>query len=107
MKLALSLSLLSAALLAAGCGSLQVTNPVVTNASTNPFSKRANRVSSYTVMKTDEEWKKELTFEQYRVLREKGIECAFIGVYWNAKDLGVYRCAGCGEILFALDIKFD
>jgi peptide-methionine (R)-S-oxide reductase len=58
-------------------------------------------------MKTDEEWQKQLTPEQYQVLRKKGTERAFTGEYWNTKDAGVYRCAGCGEILFASDTKFD
>lgn len=59
------------------------------------------------ITKTDEEWKKELTPEQYRVLREKGTERAFTGQYWNTKDQGVYRCAGCGTELFTSDTKYD
>lgn len=59
------------------------------------------------ITKTDAEWKKELTPEQYRILREKGTERAFTGEYWNTKDPGTYRCAGCGEVLFASDTKFD
>ena len=71
------------------------TNHVVTMNPTNP------------VTKSDADWKKELTPEQYRVLREKGTERAFTGEYWNTKDKGDYRCAGCGELLFASDTKFD
>lgn len=59
------------------------------------------------VTKTAEEWKKELTPEQYRILREKGTERAFTGAYWNTKDQGTYRCAGCGEMLFESDTKYD
>ena len=59
------------------------------------------------VKKTEEEWRRELTPEQYRVLREKGTERAFTGAYHEAKDPGIYRCAGCGAELFASDTKFD
>lgn len=59
------------------------------------------------ITKTDEEWKKQLTPEQYEVLRQKGTERAFTGAYWNTKDKGEYRCVGCGELLFASDTKFD
>lgn len=59
------------------------------------------------VVKTEEEWKRTLTPEQYRVLRQKGTERAFTGAYWNTKEKGVYRCAGCGEMLFESDTKYD
>lgn len=58
-------------------------------------------------MKTEEDWKKELTPEQYRVLREKGTEPAFTGAYWDDHDSGTYKCAGCGQALFSSDAKFD
>lgn len=57
--------------------------------------------------KSENEWKKKLTAEQYRVLREKGTETAFCGLLWNVKDKGVYVCAGCGTELFSSDTKFD
>ena len=60
-----------------------------------------------TVQKTDEEWKKILTPEQYRVLREKGTEMPFTGKYWNYDGDGVYRCAACGAVLFDSKTEFD
>jgi len=59
------------------------------------------------VEKSEQEWQSELTPEQYEVLREKGTEPAFTGAYWDAKEDGVYRCAGCGQELFSSDTKFD
>ncbi len=59
------------------------------------------------VVHTEAEWKKLLTPEQYRVMREKGTERAFTGRYWDTKTPGVYCCAACGEPLFESDAKFD
>lgn len=59
------------------------------------------------IEKTDAQWKKELTAEQYHVMREKGTERAFTGKYWDAKGKGVYQCAACGAELFNSDTKFD
>ena len=59
------------------------------------------------IEKTDEEWKKELTPEQYHVMREKGTEQAFTGKYWNNKETGMYHCAACGAPLFSSKTKFE
>jgi peptide-methionine (R)-S-oxide reductase len=57
--------------------------------------------------KTDEEWRQQLTPEQYRIAREKGTERAFTGAYNDSKEPGVYRCVACGTELFRSDAKFD
>jgi peptide-methionine (R)-S-oxide reductase len=59
------------------------------------------------IRKSEEEWREELTPEQYEVCRLKGTERAFTGAYWDCKDEGVYRCAACGEALFDSKTKFD
>lgn len=59
------------------------------------------------IPKTEEEWRKKLTPEQYHVVREKGTERAFTGKYWDHHDDGIYRCVGCGEPLFDSTSKFD
>lgn len=59
------------------------------------------------IRKSEEEWKKELTPEQYAIMREKGTEAPFSGAYWDAKERGMYRCAACGQPLFSSDAKFD
>jgi peptide-methionine (R)-S-oxide reductase len=59
------------------------------------------------VEKTDQEWRAELTPEQFGVLRRRGTEPAFSGELNSMKEPGVYRCAGCGTELFRSDAKFD
>ena len=59
------------------------------------------------IEKTEAEWRKELTPEQYRILREKGTERAFTGAYVDNHEKGMYRCAACHEPLFDSDTKYD
>ncbi len=57
--------------------------------------------------KSNEDWKKKLSKEEYHILREKGTEAAFTGKYSNSKEKGTYVCAGCGKELFSSSNKFD
>ncbi|WP_281185123.1 peptide-methionine (R)-S-oxide reductase MsrB [Trichlorobacter lovleyi] len=64
-------------------------------------------IMSDKVIKTEEEWKKLLTPQQYNVTREKGTEAPFSGATWNTHEKGIYRCIGCGNDLFSSEHKFD
>jgi peptide-methionine (R)-S-oxide reductase len=55
---------------------------------------------------SDNDWKKKLSKEEYKVLREKGTEPAFSGEYWDSTEEGTYVCAGCGQPLFSSETKF-
>ncbi|HWR15924.1 MAG TPA: peptide-methionine (R)-S-oxide reductase MsrB [Terriglobales bacterium] len=59
------------------------------------------------IKKSEEQWRQELSPEQYRILREKGTEMAFTGEYAHTKQAGTYRCAACGQEVFESDTKYE
>ena len=64
-------------------------------------------MSDYKINKSDAEWKSQLSDEQYRILRKKGTEMPFTGIYNRHSEAGLYACAGCEAHLFKSDAKFD
>jgi peptide-methionine (R)-S-oxide reductase len=70
-------------------------------------SERRDAAVDVEVKKSEQEWRKQLTPEQYHVTREKGTERAFSGAYWNSKDDGMYQCVCCGQPLFDASTKYD
>lgn len=66
-----------------------------------------NKVMPEKITKSDFEWKKLLTSEQYYITKEKGTEAPFTGKYYNSKEKGVYQCICCSNDLFSFDTKFD
>jgi peptide-methionine (R)-S-oxide reductase len=66
----------------------------------------SDRYMDQKIKKTEEEWRKELTPEQYRVLRQKGTEAPFTGIYESEETPGIYRCAACGQDLFQSETKY-
>jgi len=69
--------------------------------------KRMGIVTTEKAIKNDEEWKRQLTPEQFAVTRKKGTEPAFTGKYYKLHDHGLYRCVCCGNALFSSDTKFE
>jgi peptide-methionine (R)-S-oxide reductase len=69
--------------------------------------KRLGEVQVEKVVKTDDEWKAQLTPDEYEVTRHAGTERAFTGKYWNNHEHGLYRCVCCGNALFSSDTKFE
>ncbi len=88
-----------------GLASCQTSTPASTTTPANTEKTKKPMETSYN--KTDAEWKKTLTPEQYEVLRQKGTERPGTGVYNEHSEKGVYTCAGCGTELFTSDQKFN
>ena len=74
---------------------------------TKPAAATSTTMQNNKVTKSEEEWKKTLSSEQYNILRQKGTEAPFTGKYNMTVDKGTYSCAGCGAELFTSDMKFD
>ena len=70
-------------------------------------SAASAQTTKYTVTKTDAEWRKQLTAEQYQVTRKKGTERAFTGKYHDNHEKGIYKCVCCGQEVFGSDAKFE
>jgi peptide-methionine (R)-S-oxide reductase len=100
--------LIALVIVVAGCesGVEPAQAPPAATVAATATSARTSGETDVTSM-NETHWRERLTPEQYRVLREKGTERAFTGAYWDHKDKGVYRCAGCKAPLYASDAKFD
>ena len=90
-------------LLATGCHQQQVALPEQNPSAAGTHMKTAIE----RITKTDEEWRKQLTPEQYKVTRQKGTERAFTGAYWNNHEAGTYKCVCCDLPLFSSETKFE
>lgn len=75
--------------------------------SSNGNNSMSEDKNEFRVVKSDDEWKKELTEEEYYILRKKGTERAFTGDLYYNEEKGNYTCAGCGNVLFTSDTKFE
>ena len=90
-------------------GFLLVAPLLATGLTASAFGKQAKKEKQRMdkVVKTEEEWRRLLTPEQFYVTRQKGTERAFTGAYHNTKEKGTYSCVCCGQDLFTSDTKFD
>jgi peptide-methionine (R)-S-oxide reductase len=96
-----------AAAVAAGAASKVAAGGKVKIVLFSDSGERKETVMADKVVKSDEDWKKQLDAEQFEVTRKKGTERAFTGKYWNNHEKGLYRCVCCGTALFSSDTKFE
>jgi peptide-methionine (R)-S-oxide reductase len=71
------------------------------------YAQTTTNKKGFEVVKTDAEWKKQLSLDAYTVLRKKGTEKAYSGSLWDNHETGIYYCAGCGNELFSSAHKFE
>ena len=88
------------------CGDADLMKPSKANASTTQNGTHTGVHDMFPIQKSEDAWKKELTEQEYRVLRERGTEIAFTGKYYKTDADGVYHCAGCGAELFTSKEKY-
>lgn len=89
------------------CGNGRAVPGVVRDVSDIQTPKESNTPVSPSVAKTDEQWRTELTPDEFQVLRKAGTERPFTGEYWDTTTEGVYECRACGQELFTSNAKFD
>ena len=98
-------------LFSVGCSKMNASDDKKGSSSEGPVKlysvEKKGYVMSDKVVKTNAEWKKQLTPIQYDVAREKGTERAFTGEYWNNHEKGIYKCVCCGTDLFDSETKFE
>jgi peptide-methionine (R)-S-oxide reductase len=70
-------------------------------------AQKNSKPETFAVTKSDAEWRKQLTAQQFDVTRKQGTEPAFTGKYWNNHEKGIYRCVCCGQELFSSEHKFE
>lgn len=109
-----SVILVGGLLVGAGCGTVKVgkleSQAGQSSAKNQPFAGDAASAPAMRpdrIERTEEEWRRLLTAEQFRVLRRKGTEIAFTGAYWDLHEKGLYECAACALPLFSSEHKFD
>ncbi len=70
-------------------------------------AQKHKKDATFAVTKTDAEWKKQLTEEQFAIARKAGTESPFTGKYWDNHEKGIYKCSSCGQELFTSETKFE
>jgi len=102
-----SLGLLAAACAAKARGATTKRETLVRLVDFSDSGKKTGIVTVEKVVKTDEDWKQQLTHQEFAVTRKNGTEPAFTGKYYKQHDQGLYRCICCGNALFSSDTKFE